>query len=83
MCCTLTTTFLFSFLTHIDECTSIDSRITIVAFINENIYNNVAMFCKFMRLKNKVIRVIRFWSDNAEFSAQCGKSDYPSDKSRF
>ena len=30
-----------------------------------------------MRLKNKVIGVIRFWSDNAECSAQCGRSDNP------
>ena len=30
-----------------------------------------------MRLKNKVIRVIRFWSDNSECSAQCGRSDNP------
>ena len=30
-----------------------------------------------MRLKSKIIRVIRFWSDNAECLAQCGRSDKP------
>ena len=30
-----------------------------------------------MRVEGKVIRAIRFWSDNAECSAQCGRSDNP------
>ena len=37
----------------------------------------MAKFYKFMRLKNKVIRVIRFWSDNAKCSAQYGRLDNP------
>ena len=75
---------------HLDACTSIDSKKNRDCCIHRLKCNNVARFYKFMRLKNKVcikatvcaawtqncsLRVIRFWSDNAECSAQCDRSD--------
>ena len=80
------------FKVHLDACTSINSKKNRRCCIHRLKYNNVARFYKFMRLNNKVsinamdyaagsynctLRVIRFWSDNAECSAQCGRSDNP------
>ena len=70
-------------------CINVESKKNRDYYIYRLKYNIMASFYKFMRLNNKVcinttdyaarswncsLRVIRFWSDNAVCSAQCGRS---------
>ena len=80
------------FKTHLDACTSIDYKKNWYCCIHKLKCNKMAKFYKSRCSNNKVcinttdyaarslnclLRVIWFWSDNAEGSAQCRRLDNP------